>query len=251
MQRIDESFTENNLEAAMQRDSQGRGSRSDVFRAFREADLLIPIPDSPHQRVQGEVVVLRPGDNVALPVMVDNGRRYVPVFSSMTQMYRFVPRGTPYSVIKGSNLAAVWSDEDWMLLNPRGDIGTELSPRDVKSIVAAVQARPIDYSPETTVAVGEPQTTPAGLLDAIAAYARSIPKVRAAYRAILKAPGEVPQLVIGFEADGEDDAVLHGAGEIIARGPYGPVSLGFINRSSSSVLDRYMFAQSRPFFVRP
>ena len=189
---------ENLLEEAMVVASRDPQALPAFLRALAEADVFVPQEGPP---ATGEPGTAGPGEEIVLPVITHEGRQMVPVFSSMAQLQRYVPLGTSFIRIRGRDLAALWPGDVWLALNPRGDLGTTLSPQQVRGLGGAATLR--NGSGGSGFVVGEPAEEPRGLLEVVELFCRRTPEVRAAYRGLLAFPGRdrAPEIVIGLEVD--------------------------------------------------
>ena len=243
------SGPENVLEAALVAVAEERAGPADLYEALRDAELYVPAPGpAPSEE---RAVTADEGDEIALPIVHANGRDFVPVFSSMTQLLAYVPAGTGYLRLDGRSLATIWPEDAWMALNPRSPLRVVVSPADVRALAGGVRRERLDAPPEGEYALGEPAEEPGALLDAIARYSSETPAVRAAYRALMVAPGGAgPQHVIGLEVDeGADrDAVLDGAARAGREG--GESSIVLVALPGRGTVARFLRERTRPFYIR-
>ncbi len=124
---------ENELEAAMQAAARDEHRAGDFYRSLYASELYVPspgpAPPSDRWARAGE------GEEIELPVVTDrDGRSYVPVFTSMTQLLKYVPEGAGYMRMKGQALVSIWPEDCWMALNPKGDLGVALPPEQVRAL---------------------------------------------------------------------------------------------------------------------
>lgn len=190
---------EDALEETMLRAYQDENRLVDFFRTLGYADLYVPQPGpAPKQEL---IVVVAEESRVEVPLIQREGRTYVPVFSSVQQMTRFVPEGAAYLRNKCRDLVAHWNNQHWMLLNPGGLVGRELSPTEIAALpesVARVDSK--SYPAGTKVIVGSPATEPVRLLKALSQFCEAEPAIVSAYHAQTHwlLPSEVPHITIGF-----------------------------------------------------
>jgi hypothetical protein len=236
---------ENELEDALL--SALQEEQADVFLAvLAEAEVYLPAPGPAPDAEQ--LVTAKEGDEIPLPVLEHGGERFVPVFTSPTQLLRYLPEGTPYLRLQGRALAAIWPADCRLALNPRGELGLILSPEQV----ASVKDTP---APQTSgFLIGNPKEEPTELLAAMREFAEARPQIRAAYRGLLvRRPGAPPELVIGLELDAPADAaaIVDAAAEAaraagVERLALVPLTPG----ADAGPVGRFLLEQTEPFYAR-
>lgn len=105
------------------------GDDQGVLQAVAEADLVVPQNAS----APGESDV--PDDAVALPVIEQEGRTFVPVFTSESAMATAAPDISSSVTMPTTALVAGWPAEDlWMAVNPGSPGAVALPPDVVRSL---------------------------------------------------------------------------------------------------------------------
>jgi hypothetical protein len=173
----------------------------------------------------------------------------IPVFSSMVQLLRYVPEGTAYLRARGRDLASLWPEDAWMALNPRGDLGTMLTPEQVRGLGGTI--RPPEAG-QAGVVVGEPEEEPRALLEVIELYCRRTPEVRAAYRALLRPEEGGTQVVIGLEVDdgAEWDRIRRTVSEAARESGVASFALVPVRADRPGTVARYLIERTEPFYRR-
>jgi hypothetical protein len=214
--------------------------------ALAEAEVYLPAPGPAPDEEQK--VTPREGDEIPLPLLEQGGERFIPVFSSTTQLLRYVPEGTPYLRLQGRALASIWPSDCRLALNPRGDAGI---------ILTAEQVALVKDTPEHGASgflIGEPKEEPQRLLETMRKFAAARPQVRAVYRGLLvRRAGARSEPVIGLELDpGADAELLVDAAAEAARAAgverlsLVPLQLGV----DAGRVGRFLLEQTEPFYVR-
>jgi hypothetical protein len=219
------------------------GDRAGLLAALAVGELYLPAAGRP----QEGAVPVESGDELELPFLEHQNERYVPAFTSVTELLRFLPAGTAYLRIEGRLLASAWPAGSSLALNPGGRLGVVIPAADVARL-RTPSLRP----PEPWLVVGEPAEEPVELLSAIRAFAEAEPAVRAAYRAaVLRRGAARSEPVVGLELeDGADVERLLGAAaaaaqeagvEAVALQPLVP---------GGDAVSRFLLSRTEPFYVR-
>lgn len=236
---------ENELEDALVTSLQD--ATPDAFlAALADADVYLPAPEAtPGEERQ---VTARAGDEIPLPLLEQGGERFIPVFSSQTQLLRYLPEGTPYLRLQGRALASIWPSDCRLALNPRGELGIILSPEQV----AAVKDAPEHGTPGFLI--GEPKEEPHELLEAMRRFAAARPQIRAAYRGlIVRRPSARKETVIGLELDPGADAplIVDAAAEAARAAGMERLALVPIQPGvDAGRVGRFLVDETEPFYTR-
>ena len=233
---------ENPLEVALLAASQGEDAEVFLDRLARDP-LFVP--------AQGEAPAdgereLQAGQEVVLPVFEHEGRRFVPVFTSLTQLERGAPQAMRYLRASGADLAAIWPPGHDLALNPGGGLGVALPEDDVRTLSPEQR---IPAGSELTV--GAPAEEPEELWDEVRTWAAAQPEVRAAHRALVLLAGETePQLVVGVELEPASDPrrILQTGAEALE----GAAAFTLVDpQADDDPLGSWMLRQARPIYTRP
>jgi SseB protein C-terminal domain/SseB protein N-terminal domain len=238
------SFPDNHVESVLLRASRQQADGGELLVALADAELLVPVAGSPP--------AAQP-DRVRLPAFEDQGRRYVPVFTSPAQLERY-GHGGGHLRLRGRELAAMLNDATGMAVNPRGDLGLPLSPDQVRTMTGtATPASSRSLGAGQAVRLGEPAEEPTRLLEAIAAGLATSQEVRAAYRALLQADADqAPRLVVGLELD--DPAAGQRLLEVVGRAAREladrELDLVAFGEDGDGGVGTWMQLHTRPFYRR-
>ncbi|HEY8584631.1 MAG TPA: enhanced serine sensitivity protein SseB C-terminal domain-containing protein [Capillimicrobium sp.] len=235
-------FTPSNpLEQALL-DASRTGSSDELFELLATEQLYLPAQgDAP---AEGEAPLTQ-DDELELPVFEHEGERFVPVFTSVEQLQQGAPGAGRYVRASGADLASVWPAGHHLALNPGGDLSVAIGEEDVRGL-AGQGAVPDDAE----VTIGSPAEEPQELWDRLRAWAREVPEVLAAHRALVlvHAPGEEPQLVVALDLDPSADPgrILNAGADELA----GEAAFTLLDRDGDDPLSAWMMAQGQPLYTR-
>jgi hypothetical protein len=124
---------ENPLEEALMRAHKNPMSRREFHRLLLESDLIVI------GRIEGREdspapTPLMPGEKLQVASFLENGRRYVPVFTSMTRLQAYLERTAGYVTLNGRTLLEA-TRGNTLLLNLRADFGRELLPEEIDALL--------------------------------------------------------------------------------------------------------------------
>jgi SseB protein N-terminal domain/SseB protein C-terminal domain len=240
---------QNLLEEAMVVASRDPDATPSFLRALAEAEVFVPQERPP---ATGERGMARPGEQVELPFVTHEGRTVVPVFSSLDRLQAYVPQGTSFIRLRGRDLASLWPADAWLALNPRGDLGTMLSPQQVRQLAGT--AGPEDLATGSEYVIGQPREEPRGLLEVVELFCRRTPEVKAAYRGLLAFPrgDRAAQIVIGLEVDEGADMDRIRETLLAAGRESGVDSFGLVpvRPADPGPVAAYLLEKTEPFYRR-
>jgi hypothetical protein len=114
------------------------GDPEELLRELATSMALVPqerVPQEP--QADGQEV---PDGAISLPVIEQDGRRYVPVFTSEEALRAAGADAATALRLPVLQLAAGWpSDDLWLAVNPGSDDGLALPPEVVRALVQLVQ----------------------------------------------------------------------------------------------------------------
>jgi SseB protein C-terminal domain/SseB protein N-terminal domain len=204
-----------------------------------DADVYLPAP----RRATSEV------RDVPLALVRAGDEAFVPVFSSLAALARYLPDGGGYIRLSGRALAEAVPDESTVILDPGSELAVPLRAGDL--------ARLHDVPPrrgDVDILIGEPREEPVEAIEAIQRFAAARPEVRAAYRALLVLrPGTDAEPVIGLELDpGSDGEAVVGDAAEAAR-EAGVEALAFVPfepGEAETPVSRFLRGRTEPFYRR-
>jgi SseB protein C-terminal domain/SseB protein N-terminal domain len=231
-------FPENDIESVLLRASRQQADGAELLAALAAAELLVP--------VAGPAPAEDP-TRMRLPAFEDQGRRYVPVFTSPAQL-ELSGHGGGYLRLRGRELAAMVDQQTGLAVNVGGDVGLPISPEQVRAMTA-----PASLAAGQVVQLGEPAEEPTRLLEAVAAGLATSTGVRAAYRALMQAGDQPPRLVVGVEVDdpAAGQRLLEAVGRAAAELGDREVDLIAFGEDGDGAVGSWMQLHTRPFYRRP
>lgn len=231
----------NALEAAVA-DALGGGDPQRALSLLWTSPVLIPKAEEPAEP-----------DSLPLPTLEDEeGRRYLPVYSSLERLGEAFPEGVGYIAIRVADLEGGWPEGVAIAVNPGS---SELGfVADMPDVAIAAES---SGAAGNEILVGEPADEPADALAQLSELLRDDDDVLRAHRAQFLDPRVSfdPQLAIGLEiADGADqDEVFQ---RVVARSQeqveFGrPVAFIPVSSGSADPIASYMRERDQPFYTRP
>jgi hypothetical protein len=230
--------SENALEQALLA-ARRRGDVEALLPVLADSDVYLPTPEGIGDDAR----------EVPLGLVREGGDAFVPVFSSLTALARFLPKGGGFLRLSGRALAVAVPGGHPVVLDPGSELAVPLHTDDLERLR--------DVPPQESEAdllIGEPREEPREALEAIRRFAAGRPEVRAAYRALLVLrPGTDAEPVIGLELDpGSDgDAVIRDAAEAArAAGVQTLALVPFEADGAEDAVSRFLRGRTEPFYTR-
>jgi hypothetical protein len=232
---------ENSLERALLAASEG-GSPDALIASLAAEALYVPAqgpaPGEDDPAAEGEQQ-LTAGTEVSLPVFVHEGRRLVPVFTSVTQFELGAPGAERYVRATGADLAAIWPAGHAMAVNAGGALSVAIPEEDVRGMAGGDE-----------LTIGAPAAEPEALWERLRAFAADRPEIVSAHRALVlvHAEGAEPQLVVGLVIDPDADPVpvLEACAEALT----GESAVMRVDPEGDDPIGAWMLAQSAPLYER-
>jgi hypothetical protein len=230
--------SENALQAALL-SARRHGDIEPLLPVLADAEVYLPTPEGVGDDAR----------EVPLALVREGGDDFVPVFSSLTALARYLPKGGGFLRLSGRALAVAVPEGYPAVVDPGSELAVPLQPDDL--------ARLRDVPPhegDADLLIGEPREEPREALEAIRRFAARRPEVRAAYRALLVLrPGTEAEPVIGLELDpGSDgDAIVRDAAE--AARAAGIETLALVPLEAGGAEDavsRFLRGRTEPFYTR-
>ena len=249
--------TEDNiLEIALELAASEPAHRPEFYRLLLESTIFII--GSSGQLTEGDegLITLKANTKIEVVNWVrPDGSSVIPFFSSLRALqlaitsdekYLALPARTFFEITRGAEL----------ILNPRSEFGKEFTPTEVEALLTEgvnQVATPMVAEKATEVLLGQPANYPKNMVASLTTLLAKHSNVKAAYLAQIynRSHDEKPHLIVGIEADGDFESVIHDAGTVAAdTAPAGePVDLMRITRGESGI-GQYFLEKVKPFYER-
>jgi hypothetical protein len=176
---------ENRLEELMLLATSQAQARPHFFRALMDAELL---------------VAGMAGQSLALDTVLNGGKEYHPVFTSMTRLRAFSEEPVQHFKVRGWVLFGTARGASFVI-NPRSDIGKLLAPDEIEYWLEHLR----DEKGGAGLIVGQPNVRPKKLIKALCVLFTSRLQIRSAHLAYVAREGsKLPaHPLIGIVADGD------------------------------------------------
>lgn len=227
-------------------------ARPDFYNELRNSEIYtIQGGPSPVQ----EKTELTAGQSVQLLSVEMDGKRYLPIFSSLTRMQDFIKEPVQYLAINALHFFNLTKGAD-VLLNPGSPFGKEFSAREIESILDgsvfnAQEAYVVEKSTQTMI--GPPSEPPTELLEGLnTLFSDRLKNVICAYNAQVFNPrtDRAPRTLIAISYIGKGDKIIEECGKVAesVQVQFPPVE--FIELNGTSGLESYFEGQSKPFYLK-
>lgn len=199
------------------------------------------------------------GEELLLSFFDIEGRKTLPLFSSMELMERVIPEGQPYVVLEGQHLFPSVPADVTAILNPATNVGKEFLPDEIEALCTGVlfqDLQPQPLSAGQKVAIGQPAEYPEALVQALSAYFKHSGSVEKAYLAQVYLPDqdEPPHPVVGIELKAGSAPFLSALPELdqVVRAAIGEealVDFFEIRQDQPNGVASYMVEETKPFYM--
>jgi hypothetical protein len=252
----DEFSPENPLETALVQAASDPAARPAFYRALLDAQLFFLTPPGPRPDEQG---MLPPGSKLSLVQWKGAQGDYIPLFTSRARLDEIASQiGGAYGFVAIAGKAAfslLAQRPMGAVLNPGLRYGKELSPGEIARLATGklADAEPRVVEQDTEVMIGQPDTPPTALIEALCRLFAKHPSVAAAHLAQIYDPssGDPPHPIIGvlatdFESMIEEAMLV--ARDVVA----GAMPVDFIALGSNDPegVHTYLQRDTKPFYQR-
>lgn len=188
---------QNKLEEALVqavKDPQGAGA---FLRLLLESELLV-LGTVEGQENATDRFSVQPGSKVALVTGEKDGRKFLPVFTSLARMQEYVREESRYLSINGRALLDLTRGAP-VILNPASDYGREFTPDEVARLLDGGTRRPMQM-------IGQ-KAYPPGMVETLNAVFAEHPAVAAAWMIEVTFADQdgAPHPLVGIEMDAHGD----------------------------------------------
>lgn len=242
---------ESQLEQSLRLAADDPAQRAQFYQTLLDADVYVVGETEP-----GDAGEPGGGDCISIQNWTrSDGSSVIPFFSSVAALQRAVDAECNYLQLSARSLFEITKGAA-LVLNPKSVYGKEFPPEEVAAMLGggvppASVARVV--ADATQVFLGQPQHYPAVLVDALTTLLAGRANVKAAYLSLMLAPSldSQPHLLVGIDADGDTDALLHEAGAVAgaAAPPGEQVDLTLVVAGEDKLSD-YFLSSVAPFYER-
>jgi hypothetical protein len=227
-------------------------ARPDFYRELRNSQIYTIQGGADPIQEKSELAA---GQSVQLLSVEMDGKRYIPIFSSLPRMQAFIQEPVQYLEIHALNFFQLTKGAD-LLLNPGSPFGKEFSAGEIESILNgsifnAQESYVIEKNTQTMI--GQPAEPPAELLAELSkVFEERLKNVICAYNAQVFNPrtDQAPRTLIAVSYIGKGDDIIAEAGKVAesVQVPFPPVE--FIELNGSSGLEGYFEDSCKPFYLK-
>jgi len=192
--------------------------RPQFYGDFLKSEILViqhGVPAAAPQRI-----TIAAGEKLALMTWEKEGRRLIPIFSSLERLQSFAKKPETYLAMNAEALLRITAGAD-LLLNPGSTYGKEFTAGEIARLLDGSIGRPTETwvaNKPTQVLLAQPAKYPHALANALRRYFEQTPEVTRAYLAYFHNSGQdaKPHTLIAIEMTGDWDRVVSGAGIVAA-----------------------------------
>lgn len=211
---------------------------------------------------QGSVAITAGSELNILHWEKQDGSSIIPFFSSVDVLEKASAGESPdeqaFVALPARVLFEMTQGEE-LFLNPKSEYGKEFTPNEVTLLLSngglnAPSELVLDK--ESQLLIGQPEEYPSAMIDALTTLFTQKKPVRRAFMALIhdKAADEQPNLLIGVEADGDEqeiDALIREAGNVASETSPDdrPVDFCLVSEKERGI-SHYLISHTQPFYQR-
>ncbi|CAI8769713.1 enhanced serine sensitivity protein SseB [Kosakonia quasisacchari] len=242
------SESKNELETLLEQASTEPAYRPAFFRTLLESTVWVP-----GTAAEGEVIV----EDSALDLQhweKDDGTSVIPFFTSLAALQQAVEEEQAFVVMPARTLFEMTLGET-LFLNAKLPTGKEFTAREISHLVGE-EGSPLSQQEVleggTALLLSEVAEPPAQMVDSLTTLFKSIKTVKRAFLCSIKEKvDEQPNLLIGIEAEGDIEEIIHAAGSVATDTLPGdePVDICQVVEGEKGI-SHFMMAHITPFYER-
>ncbi|WP_194206171.1 enhanced serine sensitivity protein SseB [Superficieibacter sp. 1612_C1] len=242
------SDTKNELESLLEQAATEPAHRPAFFRTLLESTVWVP-----GTAAEGEAVVA----DSALDLQhweKDDGTSVVPFFSSLQALQQAVTAEQAFVVMPVRTLFEMTLGET-LFLNAKLPTGKEFTPREISHLIAD-EGNPLSTQQVleggTSLLLSEVAEPPAQMIDSLITLFKTLKTVKRAFICSIKeSADQQPNLLIGIEAEGDIEEIIHAAGSVASDTLPGdePVDLCQVTEGEKGI-SHFMLAHITPFYEK-
>lgn len=211
---------------------------------------------------QGSVAITAGSELNILHWEKQDGSSIIPFFSSVDVLEKASAGESPDEqafVALPARVLFEMTQGDELFLNPKSEYGKEFTPNEVTLLLSngglhAPSELVLDK--ENQLLIGQPEEYPSAMIDALTTLFTQKKPVRRAFMALIhdKAVDDQPNLLIGLEADGDEqeiDALIREAGNVASETSPDdrPVDFCIVSEKERGI-SHYLISHTQPFYQR-
>ncbi|MBU9850227.1 enhanced serine sensitivity protein SseB [Rahnella aceris] len=211
---------------------------------------------------QGSVAITAGSELNVLHWEKQDGSSIIPFFSSVEVLEKASAGESPDEqafVALPARVLFEMTQGEALFLNPKSEYGKEFTPNEVTLLLSngglnAPSELVLDK--ESQLLIGQPEEYPSAMIDALTTLFTQKRPVRRAFMALIhdKVVDEQPNLLIGVEADGDEqeiDALIREAGNVASETSPDdrPVDFCIVSEKERGI-SHYLISHTQPFYQR-
>ncbi|MHC0463596.1 enhanced serine sensitivity protein SseB [Kosakonia cowanii] len=242
------SETKNELETLLEQAATEPAYRPAFFRTLLDSTVWVP-----GNAAEGEAVV----EESALDIQhweKDDGTSVIPFFTSLAALQQAIDDEQAYVVMPARTLFEMTLGET-LFLNAKLPTGKEFTPREISHLVGE-EGSPLSQQEVleggTALLLSEVAEPPAQMVDSLTTLFKSIKTVKRAFICSIKEQADAQaNLLIGIEAEGDIEEIIHAAGSVATDTLPGdePVDICQVAEGEKGI-SHFMLAHITPFYER-
>jgi len=242
---------ENDLERSLMAAATDPNQRPQFYRDL--LDSTIYVITAGDESLDVESGATQRGCSIQMLSSQSDGEVWMPIFSSLTQLKRFLQTDSKYLQVEARTLFETTRGTN-VVLNPNLECGKEFSSSEIESMLDGSIFRIAHDSVvevETPILLGQPAEYPTELIDALSRLFLKHKNVRAAYLAniFIFERDESPHMIIGIEVNGDWNAIVGVAGMVAKEVMPKNEIVDFIHVSADdNRVTQYMLNETKPFY---
>jgi len=242
------SETKNELETLLEQAATEPAYRPAFFRTLLDSTVWVP-----GNAAEGEAVV----EESALDIQhweKDDGTSVIPFFTSLTALQQAIDDEQAFVVMPARTLFEMTLGET-LFLNAKLPTGKEFTPREISHLVGE-EGSPLSQQEVleggTALLLSEVAEPSAQMVDSLTTLFKSIKTVKRAFICSIKEQADAQaNLLIGIEAEGDIEEIIHAAGSVATDTLPGdePVDICQVAEGEKGI-SHFMLAHITPFYER-
>lgn len=242
------SETKNELETLLEQAATEPAYRPAFFRTLLDSTVWVP-----GNAAEGEAVV----EESALDIQhweKDDGTSVIPFFTSLSALQQAIDDEQAFVVMPARTLFEMTLGET-LFLNAKLPTGKEFTPREISHLVGE-EGSPLSQQEVleggTALLLSEVAEPPAQMVDSLTTLFKSIKTVKRAFICSIKEQADAQaNLLIGIEAEGDIEEIIHAAGSVATDTLPGdePIDICQVAEGEKGI-SHFMLAHITPFYER-